>query len=119
MALAVPTGQRKRALVVGLGATGLSCVHYLHARGYEVSAIDSRAAPPNLAALKRELPDVPIHTGDFAADWFIRTEMLVVSPGVSLNEPAIARAIAAGCEVVGDIELVAREALAPVVAGPG
>jgi hypothetical protein len=34
--------------------------------------------------------------------------MLVVSPGVPLTEPAVARAIAAGIEVVGDVELFAR-----------
>jgi UDP-N-acetylmuramoylalanine--D-glutamate ligase len=109
----------KRALVVGLGATGLSCVRYLTARGYDVSAIDSRAAPPNLATIKHEFPDVAVHTGDFAADWLARAELLVVSPGVSLREPAIARALAAGCEVVGDIELFAREANAPVLAVTG
>ncbi len=98
----------KRVLVVGLGTTGFSCVRYLAARGYDVSVTDSRAAPPNLAELKREFPDVPVHTGGFAADWFIRAEMLVVSPGISLREPAIARALAAGCEAVGDIELFAR-----------
>ena len=36
------------------------------------------------------------------------TELLVVSPGVPLTEPAVARAIAAGIEVVGDVELFAR-----------
>lgn len=109
----------KRALVVGLGATGLSCVRHLAARGYDVSAIDSRVAPPNLAALRREFPDVPVRTGDFAADWFARAELLVVSPGVSLREPAIARALASGCEAVGDIELFAREVNAPVLAVTG
>jgi UDP-N-acetylmuramoylalanine--D-glutamate ligase len=118
-ALAMPSRQPQRALVVGLGATGLSCVRYLHARGYDVSAIDSRATPPNLATVKQEFPDVPIHTGSFAAERFVGAEMLVVSPGVSLREPAIARAIAAGCEVVGDIELFAREAHAPVIAVTG
>src|SRR5581483_7783588 len=98
----------KRVLVVGLGTTGFSCVRYLAARGYDVSVTDSREAPPNLAELEREFPDVPVHTGGFAADWFIRAEMLVVSPGISLREPAIARALAAGCEAVGDIELFAR-----------
>src|SRR5205085_2258921 len=57
--------------------------------------------------------------GGFAADWLARAELLVVSPGVSSRDPAIARAIAGGAEVVGDIELFAREAQAPVIAITG
>lgn len=111
--------KKKHALVVGLGVTGLSCVRHLLARGYDVSVIDSRATPPSLLELKREFPDVPVHTGSFDAGWFDRAEMLVVSPGVSLREPAVAAAIATGCEAVGDIELFVREAKAPVLAVTG
>lgn len=111
--------ENKRALVVGLGLTGVSCVRYLVKHGYAVSAVDSRPTPPGLEALQREFPAVPIHTGGFAADWIERAELLVVSPGVSLREPAIAQAIAAGCEVAGDIELFATAARAPVIAVTG
>src|SRR4030067_120802 len=44
---------------------------------------------------------------------------LVVGPGIPLKEPAIAEAIQRGVEVVGDIELFARVAKAPVVAITG
>lgn len=107
------------ALVVGLGVTGLSCVRHLSARGFAVSAIDSRAAPPMLADLKREFPEVPVYTGDFAPSWFERADVLVLSPGVSLREPAVAAALATGREVIGDIELFARAARAPVIAVTG
>lgn len=117
--LAKVTVKAQRVLVVGLGVTGLSCVRYLATRGYDVSVVDSRPAPPYLAQLRREFPELPVHTGGFPADWFIRAEMLIVSPGISLREPAIARALAAGCEAVGDIELFAREAKAPVLAITG
>lgn len=119
MGLALRKVEAKRVLVVGLGITGLSCVRHLVARGYDVSAIDSRASPPQLDDLRREFPDVPAHTGGFAPDWLDRADLLVVSPGVSLREPAVARAIAAGREAVGDIELFAREARAPVLAVTG
>jgi UDP-N-acetylmuramoylalanine--D-glutamate ligase len=98
----------KRALVVGLGATGLSCARHLAARGHEVMAVDSRAAPPALDRLRAELPAVAVRTGGFVAADFAGRDLLVVSPGVSLREPAIAAAIAAGAEPVGDVELFAR-----------
>jgi len=105
--------------VVGLGATGLACVRYLRALGHAVSVVDSRAAPPQLAALQREFPDVACHTGGFDERLFKAAELLVVSPGVALGEPAVAQAMARGVETVGDVELFARVAQAPVLAITG
>jgi UDP-N-acetylmuramoylalanine--D-glutamate ligase len=111
--------QARRALVVGLGATGLSCVRYLRAQGYEVSVVDSRAAPPALAELRRTFPEVACHTGGFDERLFQAATLLVVSPGVSLREPAVARTVARGVEALGDIELFARAAKAPILAVTG
>ena len=111
--------QGRRVLVVGLGASGLSAARYLAARGAQVSVTDSRAEPPGLADLRREWPAVPVHTGGFEAESFARAETLVVSPGVSVQTPLIAEARARGAEVLGDIELFARENTAPVVAITG
>jgi UDP-N-acetylmuramoylalanine--D-glutamate ligase len=108
MAMALRQTKTTRALVVGLGLTGASCVRYLVAQGYDVSAIDSRAAPPNLADVQREFPDMPVHTGGFEKDWFKLADIIVVSPGISVHEPSIAAATADGREIVGDIELFAR-----------
>ncbi|MBU1265236.1 MAG: UDP-N-acetylmuramoyl-L-alanine--D-glutamate ligase [Thiobacillus sp.] len=98
----------KQVLVLGLGDTGLSCARWLAARGAKVSVADTRAAPPHAARLAEWLPEVPLCTGPFDNVDLQATEMLVVSPGVPLTEPAVARAIATGIEVVGDVELFAR-----------
>ncbi len=98
----------KKVLVLGLGDTGLSCARWLDARGAKVSVADSRAAPPQAGRLAEWLPQVPLQTGPFDDASLQAAELLVVSPGVPLSEPAIARAIAAGVEVVGDVELFAR-----------
>lgn len=111
--------ETKRALVLGLGVTGLSCVRHLAAHGYDVAVADTRAAPPGLATLRAEFPGVPLHVGPFTASLPAGYALLVVSPGVPLREPAIARALAAGAEVVGDIELFVRAADAPVLAITG
>ncbi len=109
----------KRALVVGLGLSGLSSTRYLVRHGYVVTVVDSRAQPPGLGALRAELPGVSVHTGRFEAELFLDPGLLVVSPGVSLKEPVIAAARARGIEVLGDIELFARAARAPVLAITG
>jgi len=98
----------KQVLVLGLGDTGLSCARWLAARGAQVSVADSRVAPPHAARLAELLPQVPLFTGPFADARLQSAELLVVSPGVPLADPVVARAIAAGVEAVGDVELFAR-----------
>ncbi len=111
--------RQPRTLIVGLGATGLSCARFLAARGVEVAVTDSRERPPALETMGAELPDVALFLGGYAADIFARAERLVVSPGVSLREPLIAAAAQRGVEILGDIELFARHARAPVIAITG
>ena len=98
----------KNILVLGLGDTGLSCARWLTARGAHVSVADSRTQPPQAARLAEMLPDVPLYAGPFEDARLQAAAMLVVSPGIPLSEPAVARAIAAGVEAVGDVELFAR-----------
>ncbi len=98
----------RHALVVGLGLTGQSCVRHLVAAGYTVAGVDTRAQPPQLDELRREFPGLELHAGGMPERMFDRPGMLVVSPGLSLKEGPIARAIAHGAQPVGDIELFVR-----------
>ncbi|MDX1597119.1 MAG: UDP-N-acetylmuramoyl-L-alanine--D-glutamate ligase [Marinobacter sp.] len=109
----------RRTLVVGLGKTGLSCVRYLCAQGREIAVADSRENPPGLYELKSGWPDVPVHTGPFDAELFATFNELIVSPGVSVETPAIRDAVARGAQVRGDIDLFAQAADAPIVAITG
>ncbi|KAA6186626.1 UDP-N-acetylmuramoyl-L-alanine--D-glutamate ligase [Thiohalocapsa marina] len=108
-----PAGSR--VLVVGLGKTGLSCARWLLARGYRVAVTDSRDAPPGLETLRAELPDAAVMPGGLDPTAFAAADLIVLSPGVSLAEPPVAQALADGRPVIGDIELFARAATAPVV----
>ncbi len=108
-----------KTLIVGLGKTGLSCARFLRARGVPLAVTDSRPQPPGLEALRTEMPDVALFLGGFHPDAFEAAGSLVLSPGVSLSEPLVAKARARGVPVVGDIELFARAARAPVAAITG
>jgi UDP-N-acetylmuramoylalanine--D-glutamate ligase len=105
---------KAKILIVGLGRTGLSVARHLAARGEQVAVVDSRANPPGLETLSGELPDVALFLGGFEPAAFEQADLLVVSPGVSLDTPLIAEAIERGAEVIGDIELFAQAAQAPI-----
>ncbi len=106
-------------LVVGLGLTGLSCARLLRDLGLSVEITDSRAEPPGIEAARRELADVPLHLGEFSAPALERCARILLSPGVSLDEPCLRRARERGIPILGDIELFARCADAPVLAITG
>ena len=111
----------KKVLVLGLGETGLSALHWLERQGAILSAADSRENPPNLESLIRRMPQVSIHTGAFKPEVFLSADLIVISPGVALSEPAVQAAIEAGITVIGDVELFAqyRSPAAKVIAITG
>ena len=112
----------RKVLVLGLGDTGLSMAKWLARRGASVRVADTRTAPPRLAELKRSLPSVPANCGPFQDETFADIDLLAVSPGVPLAEPGVRRALDAGTEVVGDVELFARalpERHPPIIAVTG
>ncbi len=102
-------------VVFGLGATGLSCARYLYARGLPFVVVDTRANPPELPVLASEMPEIQVYAGQWPEELLAGATELIVSPGISLEQPAVAAARAAGVRVVGDIDLFVREAGAPVV----
>jgi UDP-N-acetylmuramoylalanine--D-glutamate ligase len=108
-----------RALVLGLGRTGLSCARYLRRRGLEVRVADTRDCPPGLDALREDFAEVELRTGAFAPALLDDVDQVVISPGLSVREPVVVEAGRRGLPVVGDIELFVREAQAPVAAVTG
>jgi UDP-N-acetylmuramoylalanine--D-glutamate ligase len=103
------------SVIVGLGRTGVSCARHLAARGHRLVVTDSRENPPGLAELRRLVPGAATALGGFDPAVLEGADQVVVSPGVSLAEPFLRRAAAQGLDLVGDIELFAREAGGRVV----
>jgi UDP-N-acetylmuramoylalanine--D-glutamate ligase len=112
-------GPAAKTLIVGLGATGLSCARFLARQGVQVAVADSRSEPPGLDALNTEYPDIAVFLGPFDDRLFDSADRLVVSPGVPVATPQIDAARQRGVPVIGDIELFVRAAQAPVVAITG
>jgi UDP-N-acetylmuramoylalanine--D-glutamate ligase len=104
-----------KSVVVGLGKTGASCIRYLAKRGVAVSVTDTRQAPPGLTELGALAGRLDIRLGGFDLSLLDGASQLLMSPGVSLEEPIARQARARGIEILGDVELFAREARAPVI----
>lgn len=94
--------------IIGLGRTGLACARFLSARQIAIRVMDSRPNPPELSALRQQLPNVPVHLGELNEDHVAGVGALVVSPGVSPDEHAIRRAREQGVPILGETELFAR-----------
>lgn len=107
------------SVVLGLGATGLSCLRHLRAQGHRLVAMDTRDAPPELERVRQDLPEVVVVTGGFDADIALAAALIAVSPGIPADDALLVRARAAGIDVAGDIELFARKARASVAAVTG
>ncbi len=111
----------KKVLVLGLGETGLSALRWLQTQGAILSAADSRENPPSADDVIRRMPKVVVHTGAFKPEVLLSADLIVISPGVALSEPAVQAAIKHGIGVIGDVELFAqyRPANAKVIAITG
>ena len=107
--------QSPYAVIVGLGRTGISCARYLASRGWRLAVTDTRAAPPELAQLRALDAGIAVSLGELDTRLLAGADCVVASPGVSLQEPFFGAARKLGLEIVGDIELFARAAAAPVV----
>ena len=112
-------GTAAKTLIVGLGVTGLSCVRFLAGQGVQLAVADSRKEPPGLRELNDEFPDIAVFLGPFDDKLFDSADRLIVSPGVPVATPQIDAVRRRGVPVIGDIELFAQNAAAPIVAITG
>ena len=97
-----------RALVVGLGLSGVGAAALLARQGYRVTvndAADEGALAPRLAELP---PAVERVLGGHPEAALYGASLVVVSPGVPWELPLLGTARARGIEVIAEVELAAR-----------
>ncbi len=104
--------------VAGLGITGQSVIELLAGQGAVVAAVDSRddAERRQVAAgLEQGGIEVRLGPAHLGPEALVPpgTDLVITSPGLRPDTPLLARAVAAGIEVIGDVELAWR--LRPVL----
>ncbi|HEY7476060.1 MAG TPA: UDP-N-acetylmuramoyl-L-alanine--D-glutamate ligase [Vicinamibacterales bacterium] len=108
---------RKRVVVVGGGRSGRAAAELLVSKGADVVLSDTAPAMDGADALRAQ--GIAVELGPHRADLFASADLLVVSPGVPLEQDAIAAARAAGVPVIGEIELASRWLSGRVIAITG
>ncbi len=109
-----------KALVVGLGATGIATARFLQQRGARVTVSEVRdeaAVLPALSALGER--GIAVETGGHRLPSFLAADLIVVSPGVSLESPPLRAAAERGVEIISEIELAYRFISVPIIAVTG
>ncbi len=106
-------------LVAGLGKTGHSIARYLRRRNMAFVAFDTRMQPTGLSEFKAEFPGIDVFLGELPDTLYKQLTEIISSPGVALDQPSMQKARLRGIPVIGDIECLAREVNAPIIAITG
>lgn len=110
----------KEVLVVGLARTGVAAARFLVGRRARVTVSELRAEG-DVAQEARALRElgVAVECGGHHEERFLAADVIVLSPGVPLTLPALARAREKGIEIISELELAWRFLRGPVVAVTG
>lgn len=114
-------GPATKALVVGLGRSGIAAVKLLHKLGAEVTATDSasleRLDKQFLGWVKSH--NVALECGAHSEKLLDKVGLIVVSPGVPLDLPLLVTARALGVTIIGEMALAAGLVETPIIAITG
>jgi UDP-N-acetylmuramoylalanine--D-glutamate ligase len=94
-----------RALVVGLGRSGLALARFLAGRDVGVRAVDQRPAEQLTAVLAELPPGAEVVTGGHGAETLDGCQVVFASPGVPWDAPLLAEARRRGLPVSSEIDL--------------
>ena len=107
----------QRVLVVGAARSGVAAAQLLARRGARVTLTDRKPQIPDQARLSAA--GVALELGGHNIESFETANLIVMSPGVPIDIPEVARAQAAGVPVIGELELASRWLRGPIVAITG
>lgn len=107
--------RNKKVTVVGMGRSGIAAAQLLSDEGAVVSILDEKkdVPAPFLSA------SVQFRSGPWSDKDLFTTDLIVLSPGVSLKKLPTAQLEAMGIPVIGEVELAASLLSAPIIAITG
>ncbi|MDI6602143.1 MAG: UDP-N-acetylmuramoyl-L-alanine--D-glutamate ligase [Thermoanaerobacteraceae bacterium] len=108
----------KRVLIVGLGKSGVATAETLNTLGYEIHVYDRKPYDQleGIDVLKKLSVKWVV---DDPKDYVKNIDIIVISPGVPLDQEFIIEAQNRGIEVISEVEAAYRLAKAPIIAVTG
>jgi UDP-N-acetylmuramoylalanine--D-glutamate ligase len=107
----------KRVTVAGAARSGLAAAELLARRGARVTLSDTRSDAPETVPLRAL--GVQLELGGHQTETFTSADLVVLSPGVSPETPAVQAARDRGVPVIAEIELASRWLQGRVIAITG
>ncbi len=117
--MSVLANANTKRLIVGLGLTGLSCARFCQKNGLAFDLCDTRESLPGLEGIRREFPNANIMLGALQGKVLAQYQVLLVSPGITIQQEAIQFAQQQGSLIAGDIQVFAETCQKPVIAITG
>ena len=105
--------------VAGAARSGIAAALLLAERGARVTLTDARSELEPSESNQLRDARVALELGAHRLETFTSADLLVVSPGVPLDQPQIAAAREAGVPIMGEIELASRWLTGRIVAITG
>ena len=106
------TQQDTNVLILGLGSSGLAMARWCTRQGASVTVADTRAEPPQLGALRAQLPQAQFVSGALTAALLdhVTAHRILKSPGLTPAQvaPITAAAAERGIPVWGELDLFAQ-----------
>jgi UDP-N-acetylmuramoylalanine--D-glutamate ligase len=117
---ASPVKRERRVLVLGAARSGRAVAELLIGRGDRVTLADRDPGALD-GGTRIDLAErgVEIALGREEPSLVTGQDLVVISPGVPIDHPLVAAATAGGVEVVGELEIAASLAPAPLIAVTG
>lgn len=108
--------KNKKIAVIGLGKSGVAVARFCSQKGARVVGMDDKNES-QLAAALTELAPYPmeLQLGALNVEVALSADLIVVSPGIPWSVPALAAAVAAKKNIIGEIELASWYIDAPMV----
>ncbi|HDH87140.1 MAG: UDP-N-acetylmuramoyl-L-alanine--D-glutamate ligase [Deltaproteobacteria bacterium] len=111
----------KKVLVVGLGESGLAAAKWLVRQGSQVTVSEVRKKADFNKDVVADLlrSGVKLEFGGHRIKSFLESDLIVVSPGISLDIRPLSQARDQGVPIIGEIELASRYLKTPCIAVTG
>lgn len=108
-----------KVTVMGLARTGIAAANLLSSLGAEVRISEKKPREELVGAIEQLVPAVKVEAGGHHRESFLKTDLIIISPGIPWTHPLLEEARASGVQGISEVELAYRLAPCPIIAITG